>query len=101
MRGATRTSRLNYVKRLLLERFGIASSIYIDKEPGYSSLVYHKMVVKRKTLYRLSISRQDSVRAFAESIGFSIKRKQCVLDDALRLVNLYGSRRAALHWPEL
>jgi len=97
----TNLETLNYVKKLLLERFGIASSISIDKEPGYSSLVYHKVVTKRKTLYRLTISRQDSVRAFAESIGFSIKRKQCVLDDGLRLVEAYGSREATRHWREL
>ncbi len=97
----TNLETLNYVKKLLLERFSIASSIYIDREAGYSSLVYHKVVIKRKTLYRLSISRQDSVRAFAESIGFSIKRKQCVLDDGLRLVEAYGSREATRHWHEL
>jgi DNA endonuclease len=38
----TNLETLNYMKRLLLERFRIASSIYIDKEQGYSSLVYHK-----------------------------------------------------------
>jgi len=97
----TNLETLNYVKKLLLERFSIASSISIDKETGYSSLVYHKMVTKRKTLYRLSVSRQDSVRAFAESIGFSIKRKQCVLDDGLRLVEAYGSKEATRHWREL
>jgi intein-encoded DNA endonuclease-like protein len=97
----TNLETLDYVKKLLLERFSIASSIYIDKEPGYSSLVYNKVVTKRKTLYRLSISRQDSVRAFSESIGFSIDRKQCVLDDGLRLVDAYGRRGAARHWGEL
>ena len=98
---STNLETLNYVKKLFLERFNIASAIYIDKEPGYSSVVYGKTVTKTKTLYRLSISRQDSVRAFGESIGFSIKRKQCVLDDGLRLLEAYGSRGATRHWHEL
>jgi len=97
----TNLETLHYAKKILFERFSIASSIYLDKQPGYSSLVYHKMVTKTKTSYRLSISSQDSVRAFSKSIGFSIKRKQCVLEDGLRLVDEYGSRRAAFYWPQL
>lgn len=97
----TNLQTLGYARRLLHSRFGISSSIRVDREPGYSSLVYHRIVTKRKTSYLLSISGQDSVRGFSDSIGFSIRRKQCVLDDGISLIEAHGSRGAAKVWPQL
>ena len=97
----TNLQTLGYVRDLMLQGFGIRSSIRIDREPGYSVVVYHRVVTKRKRTYLLEISRQDSVRAFFNLVGFSIQRKQCVLEDGFRLIDTHGRRQAAMLWPSL
>jgi hypothetical protein len=85
----------------MLEKFGIASYITAGRAAGYSSLVYGKTVTKRKDSYLLTIAGRESVRTFSRAIGFSIGRKQCVLDDGLGLLDCLGSRGAASRWPDL
>jgi intein-encoded DNA endonuclease-like protein len=97
----TNPHTLSYSRNLMMDKFGIASFISSGRAAGYSSLVYGKIVTKRKDSYFLTISGRESVRTFSKAIGFSIRRKQCVLDDGLGLLDRYGSRGAALRWPDL
>ena len=97
----TNLNTLSYAQNLMLEKFGIASFISPGRAAGYSSLAYHRVVTKRKDSFFLTVARRESVRTFSKAIGFSIGRKQCVLDDGLDLLDRFGSRGAASRWPEL
>jgi len=97
----TNLHTLSHAQNLMLERFGMHSFISAGRAAGYSSLVYGKTVTKREDSYFLTIAGRESVRTFSRAIGFSIRRKQCVLDDGLALLDRFDSREAASHWPEL
>jgi len=97
----TNLHTLSYAQNLMLEKFNVVSSIYPGRGAGYSSLVYHKVVTKRKPSYVLTTGERESVRTFSRAIGFSIRRKQCVLDDGLGLLDRFGSRGAASRGPDL
>lgn len=74
------TELLEYIKELLCNYFNIYSSI---TESGKNTpigaiigCIKGRLVIKRERQYRLRISSRNNMKVFAESIGFSIKRKQ-------------------------
>lgn len=97
----TNLHTLSYAQNLMLEKFGISSFISAGRAAGYSTLVYGKTVTKRKDSYFLTITGRESVRTFSRAIGFSIGRKQGVLDDGLGLLERFGPKEAASRWPDL
>lgn len=46
----------------------------------------------------LVVTKLDSMKRFANDLGFTIKRKQQKLRDALNLIDRVGSGRAGIEW---
>ena len=89
---------LNYVQRLLRDELAILSTLHLDKDAGSSYVYKGRMIIKRKRTYILSIATRKDVERFAESVGFSIARKQGVLVDTLSYLSVLGSKNAATKW---
>ncbi|AFK22038.1 LAGLIDADG family homing endonuclease [Pyrococcus sp. ST04] len=60
----------------LLEILGIYSRVWLKRERGSPVKIRGVQYSYKSNLYELRIYRRDSVRAFAVTIGFTIKRKQ-------------------------
>ncbi|HIH73024.1 MULTISPECIES: LAGLIDADG family homing endonuclease [unclassified Thermococcus] len=76
---------LNFTERVLLEKFGISTRLVQTHKKG-SPIVIRGMEYKYNVdMYVLWIYRLSHVRKFAEEIGFTSRRKQEKLEDALHL----------------
>ncbi len=55
----------------------------------------------KKTLYSLYTHRLNLIEAFAQKIGFGIRRKSVKLEDVIELLRKYGAKEAAEMWVKL
>ena len=95
---ASKQRCLTYVQ-LQLKRLGIDSRIGQYNQPERRvSLIRGKPVVFESRTFWLTITKLNSMKRFAHDIGFTIRRKQQKLRDALNLINRVGSRRAGAEW---
>lgn len=95
--GMSKRTIINVVRRVLLVQFGIPTTgPYLRK--GKPRLIYGRMAHFKRTTYEIRISARGDVEKFARLVGFSIKRKNETLRDALKLLNAFGSRAALSAW---
>ncbi len=101
--GAENSDRTLLAKvRLLLGReFGIGSRIERKRERGSLMIIRGRSFRKRRTSYSLMIRRLDDLKKFERIVGFSIKRKNQKLRDALAILRRYGRKFAPLEWAKL
>lgn len=72
--------------RELLNRLKIASRTCRKRRNGTIMTIRGKTFVKRRTSYSMEIGRLSDVKVFVDEIGFSIKRRNQKLQDALLVV---------------
>jgi intein-encoded DNA endonuclease-like protein len=88
---------LQYVSRLLRERFGIASSINVERRP-WQTTIRGQVVEFRKTVFRLRVNKFSHVEIFAREIGFSSAHKREILEDALAILEKVRGKKAVDYW---
>lgn len=66
---------LEYIARLLKQKYNITSSIWINVKKGRKSIINGISTKTTKHCYVLQIVRKKDVTEFMEKIGFSISRK--------------------------
>ena len=77
---------------------------FVEKLLKFMGILPHKYKVHRKSkdIYTIYISSKHDIEKFAYKIGFSIKRKQEKLEDALKILKSYGSGKKAIEkWMKL
>lgn len=88
-------SYLELVKELLHRHFGIISFIHIEHRKG--KVVFNnslgRIITAKKNCYGLHVCRQTEILKYAQHIGFSIKRKQKVLEEIVNFINARGGSR--------
>jgi intein-encoded DNA endonuclease-like protein len=89
---------LDLAESMLRMHFDIHSSTYLCKKKGATWKNGHKIVVLRKDAYNLRIQRVRDVKLFVERIGFAIRRKQLLAEEALMLTASLGPSRACAEW---
>jgi len=90
-------SLLDFTRGLLLTLGYRPGRFKIDRREGEPT----NISIATKTLWQLNISRRDDVKQFARTIGFADPMKQTKLEDAIALMERYGSFEAASRWPAL
>ncbi|WP_346766013.1 LAGLIDADG family homing endonuclease [Thermococcus sp. M39] len=70
----------------LLEDIGIESTIVLTKKKGSKAIIRGKEYRYTSDLYEIRISKLQSIRAFHVDIGFTIERKQKLLQSYLDYV---------------
>jgi len=101
--GAENTDRtlLGKVKLLLRREFGISSRIYRKRESGSLMTIRGKSFRKRRPSFSLIIRRLEDLTKFDRLVGFSIKRKDQKLKDALAILQKHGRKVASIEWAKL
>jgi len=89
----TNKQLLQYLAFLLRTKFDVRSYISLEKKRSH---MWSKL-----PCYRLTINRREDQRRFAKRIGFGIQRKNQKMLDALKLLDLHGTTRAAPEWQQL
>jgi intein-encoded DNA endonuclease-like protein len=101
--GAENSSKplLQAIRRLLREEISISSRIDRKRRAGTLKVIRGKSFIMRRTSFSLMIGRIEDVNQFAEKVGFSIRRKNKKLWDALGIIaNTLRSNRAQV-WERL
>ena len=91
----TNLELLQFVKSTLDKEFGIASSIMLSMKKDEKVRIWGRNYKANKNVYTLII-RNSRVKQFHEKIGFTIKRKQEKLKEALDLLEGSSSNEVAL-----
>jgi len=101
--GAENSDRTLLAKvRLLLRReFGIRPRINKRRESGSRKVIRGKSFRMRRTSYSLIIRRLEDLKEFDRLVGFSIRRKDQKLKDALAILQKYGRKVASIEWAKL
>ena len=101
--GAENSSKslLEEVKRLFREELAINSRIYRKRRAGTMKVIRGESFVMKHTSFSLMIGRIESVKLFAEWIGFSIHRKIEKLWDALAIIVSTSVSNRAEAWKRL
>jgi intein-encoded DNA endonuclease-like protein len=101
--GAENSDRILLTKvRLLLRRkFGISSRINRKREAGSLKIIRGKSFRMRRTSHSLIIRRLEDLKRFDRLVGFSIKRKDQKLKDAIAILQKYGRKVASAEWAKL
>jgi intein-encoded DNA endonuclease-like protein len=89
---------LELVESILRIHFDIHSNTYLCRKKGTTWKNGTKVVVLRKDAYTLRIERIRDVKLFVDKIGFAIRRKQQLAEQALLLTTTLGSSRAGVEW---
>jgi len=97
----TNITLLREVKRVLQEEFGIQSVLDRKREPGAPKRIRGESFMTKRTSFAVLIRRLSGMRSFAVRIGFSIGRKQVKLQDAIRVLQLYGREGGSLAWNKI
>lgn len=85
------------IRHTLFNQFGIVVTGPYQKR-GRTALIRGRIAYFRRLTYEIRISRRCDVEKFASLIGFSIRRKNEMLRQALKLLHTYGSRAALPIW---
>jgi len=93
-------SLLLRVKQLLKE-LGIPSRLERKRKAGTVMVIRGVTFVKRRTAYDVVIGEVDYIRDFAKEIGFSIRRKNQKLKDALSIIATYVPRTRPAMWNQM
>ncbi|MDI6798398.1 MAG: LAGLIDADG family homing endonuclease [Candidatus Aenigmarchaeota archaeon] len=93
----TNRAILKYVQNLLKNHFNIKSNIPINVRAGTVRISKGHITRTTKDAWRLTIDRFPDTIKFARNIGFSIKRKQEKLIDAIKVKQKYGRGQEAIH----
>jgi intein-encoded DNA endonuclease-like protein len=88
---------LQYMSRLLREKFRIASSINIERKP-WQTTIHGQVVDFKKTVFRLCVNNFNDVEVFARGIGFLSVHKQKILEDALAILRKVRGKKAVDCW---
>ena len=97
--GMSNRTIIRAVQRVLLVHFGIATTgPYLRK--GKPRLIRGRMAHFKRTTYEIRISIRDDVEKFARLVGFSIRRKNERLREALKVLHTFGSRAGLSVWEE-
>jgi len=95
------TYLLRAVKRLLRHTFGINPRIDRKREAGTLKVIRGKSFIMRRTSFSLVIRRLGDAKRFAEHVGFSIRRKDEKLRDALSITTTFPARNRVVAWQRL
>ena len=99
---STNYALLEYTKKLLKKKFLIDSKIYLTHESGETdSIINGRIITRTKDLYKLNITDFSNTKIFHSIIGFSIKRKQEKLKDAITIKNNYSNNSRLKEWKKL
>lgn len=98
--GAANTSLeiLEYIRELLIEKIGIESRITICNKTGSKAMINGREIIRTKNVYRLMIHRFEDIKKFCNIIGFTAKRKQEKLADAIKKSENYDNSQAIQLW---
>jgi intein-encoded DNA endonuclease-like protein len=98
--GAENSDKILLAKvRLLLRReFGISSRINRKRESGSLKIIRGKSFRMRRTSYSLMIRRLEDMKSFDRLVGFSIKRKDQKLKDALMISESHRWKDRSTAW---
>ena len=91
---------LTFVKKMLLEKFGIQCSLRLQHKRG-EKYVIRGQEYMLKNCWTLTIEKQRDIIKFYELIGFRIQRKQRYLRDAIEIMREYKSNKERVKaWKE-
>jgi intein-encoded DNA endonuclease-like protein len=89
---------LDLAESMLRKHFEIHSRTYLVRKKGATWRIGHKVVVLRKDAYSLRVEKVRDVKLFVERIGFAIRRKQLLAEEALMLTANLGPSLACVEW---
>lgn len=90
---------LEYVQKLLLEKFGAISNLQLTHKKGeQDSIINGRLIIRTKNLYALNISNFKGTKNFFNNIGFSITRKQEKLKDAIEIIENFSEVNHIDEW---
>jgi intein-encoded DNA endonuclease-like protein len=92
---------LNFVQKILAEKFGIKSYILLCNKMQTEALIKNRKIRRNKNVYRLVISSWEDVKRFATSIKFTPKRKQRKLENAILLKEFFPHKKSIRIWKKL
>jgi len=93
---------LEEAKSLLSTHFDIAARIYPSNKAGTITFISGRKMMRKRDNHRLVIQRFSDLEKFLMHIGFSIKRKQEKLSDAIVVRKRHGLKpEAARAWASL
>ncbi len=84
---------LEFVRKLLKERFEIESTINLKQEKKEISKPVGNECTKKRSCWRLCIRKQKDIIKFYENIGFRISRKQEKLRDVVIILRKYHRKK--------
>ena len=84
---------LTFVKKILLEKFGIHCSIKLDRRRGEKIIFQNQEYTLKRSCWKLVIKRQEDLVKFYKLIGFRIQRRQRKLRDAIEILREHESNK--------
>lgn len=87
--------------RRLLSELKIASRIDRKRRAGTMKVIRGEAFVMRRDSFSVVIDKVADVRKFAKEIGFSIRRKNQKLEDALSIIDTFDARRRPDMWKRM
>lgn len=99
---STNKELLLFVKKLLEKKFLIKSNFYLSKKAGITdSIINGREITRTKDLFSLLINNIDDLIKFSYLIGFSIKRKNEKLKDAIFIFKKYSYLERSFYWKKI
>jgi len=92
---------LKFVRQILKENFEITCNISPTIKPDRKVIIWGKVYTAKKTVYSLMINKFEDVIKFYKNVGFSIKRKQEKIKDAIDLKQKFASEEAVKKWRQI
>ncbi len=89
---------LKSIFEILKNNFRINSYIVRVKEKGSLIEIKKPKYFRNKDVWRLQIHGLNCIKIFTDKIGFSIKRKQEKLKDAIKIIGKFSRREACIIW---
>ena len=100
--GAENSNKLLLLRlKQLLKELGIDSRFERKRKAGTIMVTRGEALAMRRTMYSVIIGKVTAVRDFAKEIGFSIRRKNQKLKDALSIIATCNPRARPAMWNQM
>ena len=92
---------LEFVKRALSTNFGIYATIHLRRLAGTLKVIRNEPFFTKRASYSIYIQRLGDIVRFSRRIGFSIRRKQEKLNEAIKIYHEKGPKLLVSIWKQL